>query len=419
MEAYGCSANIAEAEMTRGLLREAGYTLADSPENADLNIVVTCTVKTPTQNKIIKRIKKLSASSKPLVVAGCMPKAQRDLVADTVPDASLIGPDDFNKVVYAVECALEGIRVEEVSGLPFDRTCLPRIRVRPLIHIAPTSTGCLGNCSYCIVKRARGHLYSYPADGLVDDAKAAVTEGCRELWITAEDTAAYRWEDFRLPGLLEGICNIEGSFYVRVGMMTPNQAWEIFNDLAEAYRHPKMFKFLHVPVQAGNDEVLGWMRRKYTVDDFRKLVSEFREAVPGLTVSTDVICGFPGESEEQFMDTVSLMEEIEPDVLNISRFWSRPGTDAASLPGQLHGRETKERSRVMSRVFKGISLKKNREWIGWTGPVLIDERGKPGSMMGRNPSYKPVVIKRELSLGDLVDVKIVDAKPSYLVGALV
>jgi tRNA A37 methylthiotransferase MiaB len=200
--------------------------------------------------------------------------------------------------------------------------------------------------------------------------------------------------------------------------MTPNQAWEIFDDLVEVYTHPKMFRFLHVPVQAGNDDVLRSMSRRYKVDEFRRLISEFRKAVPRLTVSTDVICGFPSETEEQFMDTVRLIEEIQPDILNISRFWSRPGTDAAAMPGQLHGRETKERSRVMSRVFKEISLKKNRAWVGWKGSVLIDEQVRPGSMMGRNPSYKPVVIKGELELGTVIQVEIVDAKQSYLAGRL-
>ena len=119
------------------------------------------------------------------------------------------------------------------------------------------------------------------------------------------------------------------------------------------------------------------------------------------------------------METVSLMEEIQPDVLNISRFWSRPGTDAATMPGQLHGRETKERSRVMSRVFKEISLEQNQRWIGWSGEVLVNEHGRDGSVMGRNPSYKPVVIKKEIELGSLVHVKIVDAKTSYLLASLI
>jgi len=405
--------------MASGLLVEVGHTIVESPEETDVNLILTCTVKTPTENKIIKEIKRLYKTGKPLVVAGCMPKAQRDLVYSVAPNASMLGPDDLLRVVEAVECSLNGLRVEEISGEPFDRTCLPRARSSSLIHIAPISSGCLGNCSYCIVKKARGHLYSFPLEGLMKDAKTALDQGCREVWVTAEDTAAYRWDGNRLPELLNSLSELEGDFFIRVGMMTPNQAWEIIDDLIEAYRSPKVFKFLHVPVQAGNDEVLSAMRRKYNVDDFRRLIAEFREKIPEVALSTDVICGFPGETEDQFMETVSLMEEIQPDVLNISRFWSRPGTDAATMPGQLHGRETKERSRVMSRVFKEISLEQNQRWIGWSGEVLVNEHGRDGSVMGRNPSYKPVVIKKEIELGSLVHVKIVDAKTSYLLASLI
>ena len=405
--------------MASGLLVEVGHTIVESPEETDVNLILTCTVKTPTENKIIKEIKRLYKTGKPLVVAGCMPKAQRDLVYSVAPNASMLGPDDLLRVVEAVECSLNGLRVEEISGEPFDRTCLPRARSSSLIHIAPISSGCLGNCSYCIVKKARGHLYSFPLEGLMKDAKTALEQGCREVWVTAEDTAAYRWDGNRLPELLNSLSELEGDFFIRVGMMTPNQAWEIIDDLIEAYRSPKVFKFLHVPVQAGNDEVLSAMRRKYNVDDFRRLIAEFREKIPEVALSTDVICGFPGETEDQFMETVSLMEEIQPDVLNISRFWSRPGTDAATMPGQLHGRETKERSRVMSRVFKEISLEQNQRWIGWSGEVLVNEHGRDGSVMGRNPSYKPVVIKKEIELGSLVHVKIVDAKTSYLLASLI
>jgi len=392
VKAYGCSANLADSEIASGLLVEAGHTIAQSPEETDAYLILTCTVKTPTENKIIKEIRRLYKTGKPLIVAGCMPKAQRDLVYGAAPDASLLGPDDLLSVVKAVECSLNGLRVEEISGEPFDRTCLPRTRSSKLIHIAPISSGCLGNCSYCIVKKARGHLYSFPI--------------------------AYRLDGVRFPGLMNSLSDLEGVFFIRVGMMTPNQAWEIFDDLVEAYQSPKVFKFLHVPVQAGNDEVLSAMRRKYRVDDFRNLIREFREKIPEVTISTDVICGFPGETDEQFIDTVRLMEEIQPDVLNISRFWSRPGTDAAVMPGQLHGRETKERSRVMSSVFKEISLKQNQKWIGWTGQVLVNEYGRDGSVMARNPSYKPVVIKKEIELGTLVNVKIVDTKTSYLLGEL-
>lgn len=419
LDVYGCSANLADSEMASGLLVEAGHSITHNYDESDLSLILTCTVKTPTEKKILKEIRKLYNKGKPLIVAGCMPKAQRNQVYNAAPTASLLGPDDLLGVVNAVECSLNGLRVEEIDGEPFDRSCIPRFRKSSLIHIAPISSGCLGNCSYCIVKKARGHLYSFPAYGIIRDSVAAINEGCREIWVTAEDTAAYKDFNIRLPELLKSLNKLDGRFYIRVGMMTPNQALEILDELIEAYRSPKIFKFLHVPLQAGNNEVLGNMRRLYNVDDFKNLILEFRRKIPEITLSTDVICGFPGESSEQFMDTVRLIENIQPDILNISRFWARPNTDAADMSGQLHGRETKVRSRVLTNIFKEISLNQNKKWIGWEGEVLINEQGKESSVMGRNPSYKPVVIKKSLNLGDFVKVKIIDANTSYLIGNLI
>jgi MiaB/RimO family radical SAM methylthiotransferase len=251
---------------------------------------------------------------------------------------------------------------------------------------------------------------------IVEDAGRAIKGGCREIWVTAEDTASYRDGDVRLPGLLDLITGLEGRFYVRVGMMTPNQAEPILDDLIEAYRSGKVFKFLHVPVQSGNDKVLKRMGRRYTVSDFRGLVAKFREAIPDLSLSTDIICGFPGETEEQFTDSVKLVKEIGPDTLNISRFWPRPGTEAAELDGQLHGRETKGRSRELSSLWRSLLAERNQSWVGWGGEAVIDEEGRDGTMVGRNLAYKPIVVKSTVQLGDIVTVKITEAKGSYLVG---
>ena len=416
IDVYGCSANMADWEMAAGLLREAGHSIVPDPEGADASVVLTCTVKTPTETKVVKRIRELSEGGGVLVVAGCMPKAQGGLVAEVAPDASMVGPDDLLSIVDVVESALVGLRVEAVDGGPLDKSCLPRVRRNPVIHIAPIASGCLGDCSYCIVKHARGRLNSFPSETIVEDARRAIEGGCREIWVTAEDTASYRDGDIRLPGLLDSITGLEGRFYVRVGMMTPNQAGPILDDLIDAYRSDKVFKFLHVPVQSGNDEVLRRMNRRYTVSDFTGLVARFREAIPDLSLSTDIICGFPGETEGQFADSVRLVEEMQPDALNISRFWPRPGTEAAELEGQLHGRETKVRSRELSSLWRSLLAERNRSWVGWEGEAVIDEEGRDGTMVGRNMAYKPIVVKAPVQLGDFVTVKVTEAGGSYLLG---
>jgi len=396
VEAYGCSANLADSEMVQGLLTEAGHTIIGEPGSADASVVLSCTVKTPTQRKIEKRIRQLHQLGRPLVVAGCMPKAQRDLVAEIAPGASMMGPDNIREVVGVVEAAIKGETSEALEGGSPDRTCLPRIRENPLIHIAPIASGCLGSCTYCIVKRARGGLTSFPADAIIDDARTALESGCREIWVTAEDTAAYGWEGVGLPGLLEGLSSLSGRYFIRVGMMTPNQAMQILDSLIDAYRSDRLFKFIHIPVQAGSDEVLKRMGRRYTVDD--------------------IICGFPGETEDQFEDSIRLVEETKPDVLNISRFWSRPGTEAASMEGQLHGRITKERSRRLTGLWKELSLEGNLRWVGWEGEALVDEAGRSGGMVARNIAYKPVVLRDPVRVGDFVEVRVTGAMRGYLIG---
>jgi len=415
VEVYGCSANQADAEIASGILTEAGY-MVGGEEEAEVTVILTCVVKTPTEVKLIRRIGELTAAGRRLVVAGCMPKAERELVDRIAPEASMVGPDDLSRVAEAVEAAAGGGRVVYLDGTSPDRTTLPRVRGDEIVHIAPISAGCLGNCSYCIVKLARGKLRSFPPEGIVDDAEAAVRSGCREIWVTAEDTAAYDSGGVRLPELLWLLSGIEGSFMIRVGMMTPSSALPILGDLTEAFRGGKIFRFAHIPVQSGSDSVLSRMRRRYTVTEFRDLVEGLRGEVPDIGVATDVICGFPGETDAQFGDSLRLVEWLRPDVLNISRFWPRPGTEAESLSSQYTSRVTKDRSRAMNELWWRVNAEVNARWVGWEGEVIIDKQGHSGFKEGRTDTYKAVVLRTHAKLGDRVRVRVTEAAKGYLIG---
>ena len=416
VKSYGCSANTADAEIAKGVLIEDGHTLVDTPEEADINIIVTCVVKTPTEQKVSRELRELEASGKPLIVAGCMPKSMSSRVNQLVPSASMVGPDDIERMAEAVHHALNGEKVSYIDGEPTDRTCLPRVRTNNLVHIAPISTGCLGNCSYCIVKFARGNLYSFPAEKIVKDIKDAVAEGCREVWVTAEDTALYNHNGIRLPELLNMITAVRGDFRVRVGMTTPNSLDEIMDELIESLAHEKMYKFIHIPIQAGNDEILRSMRRKYAVQEFKEVANRLREAYPEIGISTDIICGFPGETEAQFQDSLDLVTWLRPDVLNINRFWERPGTDAATMPGRLHGRDTKQRSRRMTILWKELAVEVGERWLGWEGDILLTEEGKNDTKVGRNYVYKTVAVKTDAPLGSFIRVKVKGAGVGFLTG---
>jgi tRNA A37 methylthiotransferase MiaB len=170
-----------------------------------------------------------------------------------------------------------------------------------------------------------------------------------------------------------------------------------------------------VPVQSGSNEVLKNMNRYYTFKDFRKLVSKFRSEVLDLSVSTDIICGFPGETKKQFDETLQLVEWLKPDVLNISKFGLRPGTEAEKMK-QVTGKEIKSRSSELSALWKKISSEKNEKWVNWEGEVLLDEYGYGSTMVGRNQSYKAVVIKTSSELGSTIRVRVDEALQGYLKG---
>jgi MiaB-like tRNA modifying enzyme len=416
---YGCSANTADAEIIKGILENRGFSIEDSPRDSDLNIILTCIVKTPTEHKMKKRIKKLNTLGKPLIIAGCMPKAMKKKVENIAPEASLVGPDDILKIEDAVNKTLEGKRVDFTNGYPTDRTCLPRIRKNNLIHIQPICTGCLGNCSYCIVKYARGRLFSFKSNAIIRDIEKAINEGCREVWVTAEDTAAYNHKGVKLPELLKRITEIPSDFRVRVGMMTPNQLNSIKEDLIEVYKNEKIFKFIHVPVQSGNNRILKKMNRSYTVEEFKYIVSDFRKTFPRIGISTDIICGFPGEEMEEFKESLELVKWLRPDVLNISRFWARPGTKAAEMKGRLHGRETKERSRALTKLWDALSVEVGKKWIGWEGEIILDEKGWDNTVVGRNYAYKAIGVKQDSEVGEFVNVRVTGAGAGYLEAVIV
>jgi MiaB/RimO family radical SAM methylthiotransferase len=247
-----------------------------------------------------------------------------------------------------------------------------------------------------------------------------VSCGVKEFWLTSQDTACYGKDlGASLPELLQNVCSVEGQFFVRLGMMNPDHVLGMLDELVEAYAEKKVFKFLHLPVQSGDDSVLKLMNRRYSVDEFKQVVSVFRKKMPKLTLSTDVICGFPGETKEAFDNTLKLVEEVEPDVVNVSKFFARPKTPAERLV-PLAPTELNRRSRVLSELCKRVSFEKNKLWVGWQGTVLFDERGKEGSFMGRNFAYKPVVVKSIDSLiGKFVDVRVVRAFSTYLEAELV
>ena len=264
-QAYGCPSNIADFEIALGLLKQAGFDVAESPEEADLHIIFTCVVKSPTESRMVNRIKQLVAAQKPLIVAGCMPKVEQRLIEKIAPEASMLGPDSVEAVVEVARAALEGKKVIFTKDLRKPKLCLPRVRKSERVCIIEISNGCLSSCSYCIVKFARGRLRSYPIEKIVDEVRTAVNNGCKEIWLTSQDNGCYGVDiGTSLPELLKAVCAVPGDYTIRVGMMNPTHVKPIVDELIEAYKNEKIQKFLHLPLQSGSNRVLKTMKRGYT-----------------------------------------------------------------------------------------------------------------------------------------------------------
>lgn len=409
-----------------GCLAEAGYKLLEDVENANIVIYNTCAVKGPTENRMMEVLKRVP-SDKKLIVAGCLPLINFERLCKEVRFDGVVGPAAGEKIVDVVMRVLNDERVvalqDAVNAKP--SLNLPRLRLNPVIGIVPINYGCLGSCAYCCVVFARGRLRSYGIPEIVERVKRDMAMGIREFWITSQDTACYGKDNgTSLAELLKALCDVEGDFRVRVGMMTPNLAKSILEDLIQAFRSEKIFNFIHLPVQSGDNQVLKRMRRFYSVDDFKDIVNAFRTSFSKVTVATDVICGFPGETEEAFERTLFLIEDVKPDIVNVSKFFARPRTVAAEMREDfVPFPEIKRRSGLAAELARRVASERNRRWVGWTGEILVDEVGRvPGSWVGRNLAYKPVVLKNAVLgniLGKTLRVRIVKAFATYLEGEVV
>jgi len=415
VEAYGCSASFADSEMISGLVVNGGHTLAENEKDSDLSIIVTCSVKDVTAHKMVHRIKRLK--TKPLVVAGCLPKAEQSTIEKFSPKASLLGPNSLGKTLEVIGSTLNGTRRIELVDTDVSKIGLPKVRLNPAVGIIEIASGCMSECTFCQTKLAKGDLQSYRLGDIVRQVKHEIEDGCVEVWLTSTDNGCYGLDiGTNLPELVQKVSEIEHDFMVRVGMMNPMYLPHIKDRLLESFASDKVFKFLHIPVQSGSDKVLKDMKRLHTSKIFHDVNSSFRRRFDRFTISTDIIVGFPTETEDDFNKTVELLEKTRPDVINLSRYSARSGTKASQME-QIDVSEVKSRSKIVFDLAKKISQERNEEWIGWEGEVLFDEISDE-IIKGRNFAYKQIVTDNQVKLGHNAKVKITKAMPNGLYGIL-
>jgi len=421
IETYGCAANKSDSEIMMGILREAGFEIVNSIDLANIAVINTCIVKTPTAKRMERRIREIYSSNKSLIVAGCMAKAEPERIEKLAPKASIIAPEGVDKIVEAVERTLNGEKVI-VDSEKKEKVLLPRIPFNKAISIVQISSGCLSACTFCETRIARGILKSYRPSSIIERIKEDVKNGFKEFWITSQDNACYGFDiGTNLAELLNAIVKIEGNFFVRVGMMNPVhliRKRDLLENLIQVFKNEKIFKFLHLPVQSGSNKVLKDMNRGHSVEEFLEVVKLFKKEIPEITIETDIIVGYPTETEEDFEETINLLKILEPDIVNISRFFPRPKTPAEKLK-QLPIEIVNERSKKVHELVREITLKRNKKYLGESVEVFVDEIGKDNSYIGRTMNYKPVVIKTDEDiLGRILKVEIIDVKSNFLIGRI-
>ncbi len=417
IKTWGCAASQNDSEIMAGLLAQAGHQIVEDENSAEVVIANTCTVKNRVEVDELKEINKLKSENKKVIATGCLVQDKKHL--EKLNGISYIGLNNQDEIAKYVGEVANGKTIHIFSDKKLDRAALPRIRKNPVVETVQILQGCLSNCTFCATKLAKGDTYSFSEARILAQIESAVKSGCKEIWLTSQDNGTYGLDrQTNIASLLEKICKINGNFLVRNGMSNPQWTKKFQKALIESYTREKMFKFLHIPVQCGSNKVLKDMRRGYSVRDFKEIIEKFRAAIPDLTISTDIICGFPSETEEDFEKTLELVLWLQPDVVNISQFWPRPGTKAAEMK-QLSGAEKKERSRRLTKLCDGIMLNQNKKWVGWQGQALVDEQNEDGTFVARNQSYKPILLRGNLKLGDFATVKVKSAETKYLIGELV
>ncbi len=417
-EGYGCTQNLGEAETLQGALEAAGHRTVVDPARADVSILVTCGVIETTERHMLRRWHALAERTPRVVVTGCLVPLRTDLFTGPARGQTTFVPIREQAELPRI---LSGFARGPEAEVPRDTEAAP-VAAAPAPPSAAAEVtlaqGCTSHCTYCFSRLARGPLRSVPLAQLLGSVQRAVDAGAREIRLSSLDTACWG-EDLptsdRLPELLAALSGVPGDFRVRIGMMSPQSLSPIAVRYFDALRSSRGFQFLHLPVQSGSDAVLDAMRRGYSVGEFRHWVTYARERLPDLTLSTDVIVGFPTETEADFDATLALVEAVEPEILNVTRFSPRPLTPARHWP-PLPARTLKQRSRLLTELRTRLARRRLERWIGHRGAGLVTEHGPAASSVARLPNYLPVVLSDTWPLGTWVPLVVEGARATYLVG---
>ncbi|MDR0515750.1 MAG: tRNA (N(6)-L-threonylcarbamoyladenosine(37)-C(2))-methylthiotransferase [Fibromonadaceae bacterium] len=418
----GCSANLSESEQIAGLLANSGFEVewagANKNKNAEAIILNLCTVKGDSSALKAVRNAKESYPKTPMLVTGCTTQELILALQKIDSKISVASTHAVERIPDMLKRMSTGEVILDTQKEHSPKLGIPKIRKNPIVGIVSIAEGCMDACSFCSTRMVKGRLKSYVPEQIVKETKNLVESGCKEIWLTAQDGACYGFDiGTDLAELvLQILSKAKGDYRIRIGMGNPRHTLGYADKLIEVYKDSRVFRFLHLPVQSGSNGVLQAMKRKHSAEDYKKLVSLFYSEFNDFAISTDIIVGFPGETEADFRQSLDLIKWSKPTGCNRTRFVPRKGTLAAAMPSQIPSAEKYARSAELTKVFTETALQNNLRYIGTEQSILIDEIGKRNSWLGRADNYKPVAIQGEYKIGDRVNAKIKEAEAFALIG---
>ncbi len=427
---HGCQMNEHDSERIAGILESRGYLEADSLEDADFVLFNTCLVRENAELKVFGQVGALKKwkeenPEKILAVSGCMMQTgpAKDTIKEKFPQVDLVfGTANINKLPILLDRLKQGERVFDTDtydvGDKKDSKFTRRNGYSAYVNIM---TGCNNFCSYCIVPYARGREASRKPEEVYNEVVGLAEEGFKEIMLLGQNVNSYgAGFGYDFPSLLRRLCRVEGIERIRFMSSHPK---DLSDDLIRVIaEEPKIERHFHLPLQSGSDKVLREMSRKYDTEKFRTLVKKLRSAIPSISITTDIIVGFPGESEEDHLKSLEFYKEMAFDNAFTFIYSPRPGTKAASRSDQVDKDTKSRRYQELTDVLYPIFNRKNKEMLGKTADVLFESISKndPEKISGRDSGYRLIHVKGNPDLiGQIRKVKIVDSNSFALIGELV
>ena len=455
----GCAANFGDGEKIARILSQKSEVTFEFPEtNPEAFFLNVCTVKGNAGAMKLLRKAASTYPGVPIYITGCAPKDFREEAIRAVPKVQFTTLAELEKdplfIDYLGNAEQDRTRISNRPKSPWSnanglkKTSASAssaalgvrnvLRESPFVGIVNIEEGCLDACAFCSTHLVKGRLHSFAPNAIVDQVQALVDDGCLEIQLTGQDCACYGFDiGTNLAELTQRILtHVNGNYRIRLGMGNPRHVLGYQEALLDCFTDDRIYKFIHIPVQSGSENVLKAMNRRHTARDYATLAHAFTERFRKFTLSTDLIVGYPGETAEDFNDTLKLLKETRPTVCNITRFVARPGTVAAHLETSkpTHPESAKksahlapaplavpddikhERSAILAEAFQHIALENNCEWIGDECTVVTEKPGyRAGTTIARNEAYRPVALQGTFPAGQTLHVRITDAEPFALI----